>query len=705
MKRALLIYPVLVWMILCISGTGTTAEIQKESFSFTDALGREITVKLPLERIVVVNTSVAIILRAIGVDIEKKVVGVTHYVRQNPQFWPRLKDKPGIRFTSPSYEILAELNPEAVFFYKSSPLYTNGETLKTLGIKSIYLDAFDPRTLDKDILLLGKLFGKEKQAQKLVEWCRSWEQKVTDRIAGIPPEDRARVFYYIYPESNLDKGIYRTCSRNESSHGLLEKAGAVNVAAGLPLDRTNAGAEWIMEQNPDVILAGVVGKNYTGYSADPATSRKNLDAMRQRLMKDKAFSRTRAGKTGKVFVHAQDLKQGPAYVMGIVHIAKYLYPDRFKDIDPDLVAAQYYQKWCGLPYQGIFVSPEPDQKTSAETWPPANGNTADEALLMVRDSAGRDVEIPMPVRRIAGLHTSACREFCLLGIEDRVVGVTNYLGQLKGRYPSLSGKPIIGSVYTPGYETILENRPDVLIMSTTPVNLDPVVKKLTPHGIRVVALDLQPSRGSTVYEREAFYDAELETLGRITGRSERAKAYIQWKQGIIDLIRERTKGVEKRRVLGINHPGGQVLEKDYAVWAGTRIIELSGGINTAAGLTGETVSPEWILEQAPDTVIIASYHENEGMGYQVKDTALARQTLERIKSDRVFSRTRAAGENRIYLFSYYGTASGGQTPLGALYLAKRLYPGRFSDIEPEKVLQEYFEKWFNIQYQGLWFYP
>ena len=74
-------------------------------------------------------------------------------------------------------------------------------------------------------------------------------------------------------------------------------------------------------------------------------------------------------------------------------------------------------------------------------------------------------------------------------------------------------------------------------------------------------------------------------------------------------------------------------------------------------------------------------------------------------TDAVIAKTRAAASGNVYIFGYYGAASGGQTPIGALYLARRLYPDLFSDIDPEQYHREYFEKWFHVNYQGVWFYP
>jgi len=678
--------------LFLFSGQTAAAGSPEKTVTFTDALDREVEISQPLDRVVVVNTAVAIILRALGVDLNQKLVGVTQYILENPKFWPGLLDKPAIHFTHPSYETLAELNPQAVFFYETSPQYTSEEKLKALDIPSVYLDGFDPRTLEGDIRLLGRLFQKEKEAEALITWCRDKEERVTQKISAIPLKDRPRVFYYVYPDANLPKGIYRTCNKTRSGHGLMEKAGVINIAADLPDETTVVSAEWIMEQNPDVVVAGVIGKDFSGYNADPAKSLANLRAMQETLISDRAFRHTRAGKEKRVLVCAQDLKQGPAYVIELAHMAKFIFPDRFQDLDPEGMAKEYYEQWCHLPLQGVFVYPAPEKLRKNN-------------VLSFTDSSGRQISLPLPVNRIAGLHSSAIREFCLLGVQGRVVGVTDYLKDFPGMYPGLENKPLIGSVYTPLYETIMESGPELLIMSSSSVNLAPVIDTLTPLGIRVAALDLNPNRGNSADEREARYDDELRILARIMDRQERAEAFIQWKQGIIDLIRNRTRGVDKKKVLGINYASTGSPPKDYKVWAGSRIIELAGATDAARQVPGTAVSPEWILRQDPDAIILAAFFPHQGLGYQARDTVTAAGNLNAVKTDRVFAATRAAATNQVYLFGYYGTASGGQTPIGALYLAKRLYPERFKDIDPQTFHRTYFENWLQTDYQGVWFYP
>ncbi len=359
------------------------------------------------------------------------------------------------------------------------------------------------------------------------------------------------------------------------------------------------------------------------------------------------------------------------------------------------------QAWALLLGMVFWVLSGYGATASAQSWK----DNGPEKEITIVDSAGRKITLPQPLERIAGLQTSACNAFSLLQLEDRVVGVTEYLGGDPKMYPRLKDKPNVGSVYTPNYEILAQENPQVVFMGTAAVNLDPAVAKLGIMGVAVAAFDFQPMKGRDAYEREAYYDRELIQLGRMTGKEERARAFVRWKTNILDMIRHRTRGIEKKRVLGINSVS-QILNKNsFTIWSGKRIIELAGGLDVTDELVAQDVSGEWILEENPEVVIVSSYWLKEGLGFDVSDPGRVAEVYRKVVRNSVISQTRAYETGDVYLFGYYGVASGGQTVLGALYLAKRLYPSLFFDVDPKAFHAAYFQKWLNIEYQGLWFYP
>jgi iron complex transport system substrate-binding protein len=322
------------------------------------------------------------------------------------------------------------------------------------------------------------------------------------------------------------------------------------------------------------------------------------------------------------------------------------------------------------------------------------------ANVTIIDSANRTVSFEIPVRRFAGLHTSPCREFMMLGIEDEVVGVTNYVFDDPDLYPRLVSKTDIGTIYEPNYEAIAEVKPEIMIM-TPGSYIDPVLPNVEPMGVKVIGLALN----------KADYDSELMLLGYMAGKSERAKAFLDWKQETLDMIAERTGNLgEDKRQKVFSATLSSILKGDKEISPSLigqhQIIDKAGAENVADRIpTGSKVDGEWLLKQNPDSIVLASYYVKEGLGYAVTNKTVAAETLKTALETDVLSRTSAAKEGRVYILGYYGTASGGQDPIGAAYLAKRFYPDLFGDLDPIELHKEYFEDWLKIPYSGLWAYP
>ena len=322
------------------------------------------------------------------------------------------------------------------------------------------------------------------------------------------------------------------------------------------------------------------------------------------------------------------------------------------------------------------------------------------ANITIIDSANRTVSLEIPIESFAGLHTSPCREFMMLGIEDRVVGVTNYVFDDPDLYPRLLDKIDIGTIYEPNYEAIAKAKPYVLIM-TPGSYIDPVLPMVEPMGIKVIGLSLNKDA----------YDSELMLLGYISGKTDRARAFLDWKQETLDMIAERTKDLDDAQRLRVFSATMSALlkgEKELSpsLIGNHQIIDKAGAINVADEIaTGSKVDGEWIIKQDPDSIVIASYFVKEGFGYTVLNDTVAKESLKTVLESDVLNQTRAVKDGRIYILGYYGTASGGQDPIGAAYLAKRFYPDLFQDLDPAQLQKEYFEDWLSIPNQGLWAYP
>ncbi len=61
---------------------------------------------------------------------------------------------------------------------------------------------------------------------------------------------------------------------------------------------------------------------------------------------------------GRVHLLTSDIYTGPRYIIGVMYMAQWLYPDAFADIDPSEIHREYLVRFQGRDIQDtIFVYP------------------------------------------------------------------------------------------------------------------------------------------------------------------------------------------------------------------------------------------------------------------------------------------------------------------------------------------------------------
>jgi len=213
------------------------------------------------------------------------------------------------------------------------------------------------------------------------------------------------------------------------------------------------------------------------------------------------------------------------------------------------------------------------------------------------DEAGRTVRVPQPVQRIVSLAPSLTETIYALGLQDRLVGDTDYCD-----YPPDAQKKLkVGGAINPSLEQIVALRPD-LVLVTKSLNLLETVHALDNLGISSYGTDphtVQEIISSTQRLAEVLGVPEAgTTLGADLGRH------------LTDL-QLRLNGLPTRRVL-------------FVVWADPLI---SAGKNTfiadALRLAGATsivdsaqdwpqMSLEEVVRLQPDFLVFAESHSDSG---------------------------------------------------------------------------------------------
>ena len=229
----------------------------------------------------------------------------------------------------------------------------------------------------------------------------------------------------------------------------------------------------------------------------------------------------------------------------------------------------------------------------AETKPPLASSAFPIELV---DQAGRVVRIEKMPEKIISLAPSNTEILYALGLEERLVGVTEYCD-----YPEAAKeKPKIGGFSTVDIEKVVEIQPDLILAAN--IHEAEVIPQLERLGLTVLAID-----SKTVEE----VLESIKLVGRATGKEEAAAQLTAEMEKRIKAVTDKTAALSETQRPRVFY----ILWHDPLMTAGreTRIhelIEKAGGINIARDLAGEYPKPslEAVIMANPQVIIAGSGH-------------------------------------------------------------------------------------------------
>lgn len=229
--------------------------------------------------------------------------------------------------------------------------------LEAAGIPIVTLD-YNAQTVEKHVastLALGKLMGTQDRAEKLAKNYKDAMADVQARIQKAGPTDK-KVYVELAQKGPDEVGN----SYGDTMWGaLVDRLGGHNIAKGQIGNWGPLSPEYVLAQKPDLIFLG--GSEWlnkpqsvqVGFGADPAVTRQRMKAYLARP----GWSDLPAVKEGGVHaIYHGGARTLSDYVYA-QYIAKQLYPDAFKNVDPAKNIADYYNNWLPIKADGVFVLP------------------------------------------------------------------------------------------------------------------------------------------------------------------------------------------------------------------------------------------------------------------------------------------------------------------------------------------------------------
>ena len=318
--------------------------------------------------------------------------------------------------------------------------------------------------------------------------------------------------------------------------------------------------------------------------------------------------------------------------------------------------------------------------------------TEAETSIIVTDALDREIEFASLPQRIvvpgkaAWMIGDAIYMFPdvserLVAMEKRGVGISPFIPLLD---PTFNDKPHLEMNAAP--EQIAPLQPDaILLKSYLAESLGAPLESL---GFPVVLIDLETP--------DQFF-SDITTIGQLLGNETRAEEIIEFYDGKLDYIATRLQGLEnerKPRVLLIDYSaGGEGIAFDIpsASYLQTIQTEIAGGDaiwkETAEGGGWTTVNFEQIAAWDADKIFVTAFKSDAGT------------VVDELNADPSWRALRAVQNGEIYGFP--SDLNGWDSPnprwiLGTLWLAEKIHPDRFADLDIEEEIYGFYNAMFGM---------
>lgn len=330
-------------------GAGPAMPGPAQGFTFVDDVGRKVVVRTPVRRVVVFNRYNVEFVRAIAGT--SPLVGVDANTAEERAYWPELRNVQvvGQGQSTPNYDAVADLAPDLVILPRNGAWAEADRLLTPLGIPVAVVTAWDVLKHEQNAALLGHLFEKPKEAEALNAFYRHWRDLLAQRLQGVK---RKRVYLE-------EVGDYRTLLPGSGWHDMIETGGGINVFRDVTLSAGNAARgtsqgftvdpEELIARRPDAIIKLQPGQ----YAPHP---RDFSRAVLNRIAGRPGFATIPAVRDGQVYHISYYLAGGCSKIVGALQVAKWLYPDRFRDIDPEDVMAEWLTRFQHVPAQRGYTA-------------------------------------------------------------------------------------------------------------------------------------------------------------------------------------------------------------------------------------------------------------------------------------------------------------------------------------------------------------
>lgn len=317
----------------------------------------------------------------------------------------------------------------------------------------------------------------------------------------------------------------------------------------------------------------------------------------------------------------------------------------------------------------------------------------------VTDQLNRTVTLPDHITRAVVLQHQTLNLLVQLDAMPQVVGVlSSWQKQLGPNYlrlaPSLAKMPMPGDLTAVNIESLLALHPQVVFVANyAPADM---IAQIEQAGIPVVAISLrrepaaQAGKINPVLENEdRVYNLGLQDgirlIGKVMGREVQADAMVKDVFQQRALVAKRLQDIPEDQRVRVYMANPDLTTYGSGKYTGL-MMQHAGAVNVAAkDIQGfKQVSIEDVLKWNPAVIFVQERYPD---------------VVQQILTSPQWQPIEAVKHKRVYLMPEYAKAWGYPMPealaLGELWMAKTLYPQRFTDVDLQQHVDSYYQRYYR----------
>jgi len=359
------------WLLgLCVVLDLLSQPVLAESWpkEVTDILGNKVVLDKPPERIILASGYSYLSLLFVDNNITSKLVAWGSELKRFDEKsyllfakkFPVLATLATIGSGSGSElsaEMILSLQPDLVIFdaWQAAGSTILIEYLNQAGIKSVFIDYYmSPlKNTIPSTRLLGQVLDQEKHAEELIAFYQTHLEKLTSRLQSHTLK-KPKVLLHAYA------GVWKCCwsSGSGGTGEFISLFNGENIGASR-FNNANGGnlnLEYILTEDPDIYIAtGHSGVDENkGLAIGTGAKKDAVLQQLKRIVSESGLNALTAVEEHRVYGFWNYFSGSPFNIVGIEVMAKWMQPELYPDVDPQVTMNTLNQRFLPVALEGVY---------------------------------------------------------------------------------------------------------------------------------------------------------------------------------------------------------------------------------------------------------------------------------------------------------------------------------------------------------------